>query len=49
MCMPGVSAPLDRQAVFSWALLNRDALVEYWDGAIGTIEFARRLGSLPSP
>jgi hypothetical protein len=30
-------------AVFQWAALNRDALVDYWTGRIATGEFLRRL------
>lgn len=36
-----------RQLVFDWVWLNQTALADYWAGAIGTIEFARRLRPLP--
>jgi hypothetical protein len=38
--------PGDQIAVFQWAALNRDALVDYWTGRIATGEFLRRLQHL---
>src|SRR5437016_1493751 len=39
----------DEQAVFEWAALNADALVEYWEGRIDTIQLGQALKQLPSP
>ncbi|MGE0257670.1 MAG: hypothetical protein AB7H71_05160 [Alphaproteobacteria bacterium] len=39
----GRLAPADAQAVFHWIALNRDALVAYSEGRIGTIELATAL------
>lgn len=36
----------DERAVFSWIRLNEAALIDYWNGSIGTIELARRLQPL---
>ena len=36
----------DQVAVFQWAALNRDALVDYWTGQIATGEFLRCLQRL---
>ncbi len=44
--MTGRLASADAQAVFRWGGLNEDALVDYWNGQIGTIELARRLQPL---
>ena len=38
---------LHRRLVFAWAQLNETALGDYWAGAIGTLDFARRLRPLP--
>jgi hypothetical protein len=37
----------DQQAVFEWVSLNTDAIVEYWDGRIDTIELGQLLKRLP--
>jgi hypothetical protein len=39
----------DEQAVFEWVALNADALVEYWEGRIDTIQLGQALKQLPSP
>ena len=39
----GVLKPEIARAVLVWAALNRDALVEYWNGALDTVELAGRL------
>jgi len=33
--------------VADWLRLNEAVLVDYWEGTIGTVEFARRLQRLP--
>jgi hypothetical protein len=33
----------DERAVFGWIALNSDALVEYWEGRIDTIELGQAL------
>jgi hypothetical protein len=38
----------DEQAVFEWVTLNADALVEYWEGRIDTIQLGQALKPLPS-
>jgi hypothetical protein len=38
----------DEQAVFEWVSLNADALVEYWEGRIDTIQLGQTLKRLPS-
>ena len=38
----------DEQAVSEWATLNADALVEYWEGRIDTIQLGQALKRLPS-
>ena len=38
---------VQRRLVFAWAQLNETALGDYWAGAIGTLDFARRLRPLP--
>jgi hypothetical protein len=38
----------DEQAVFEWAALNTNALVEYWEGRIDTIQLGQALKRLPS-
>jgi hypothetical protein len=42
----GRPAPEDERAVFQWVALNADALVEYWDGQIDTIQLGQRLKPL---
>ena len=44
----GRLAPEDERAVFQWVELNTDALVEYWDGQIDTIQLGQRLKPLPA-
>src|SRR5438105_11585441 len=44
----GRLAPEDERAVFQWVSLNSDALVEYWDGQIDTIQLGQRLKPLPA-
>ena len=44
----GQLSPDDRQAVFEWVALNADALVEYWEGRIDTVQLGRALKQLPS-
>jgi hypothetical protein len=39
----------DEQAIFEWLALNADALVEYWEGRIDTIQLGQALKRLPSP
>jgi hypothetical protein len=38
----------DRNAVVSWITLNEKALIDYWDGAIDTVELVQRLQPLPN-
>jgi hypothetical protein len=38
----------DEQAVFQWVALNADALVEYWEGRIDTIQLGQALKRIPS-
>ena len=35
--------PRDQQLVYQWAAANEAALVDYWNGTIGSAEFLRRL------
>lgn len=44
----GRLSPMDRQAVFSWILLNEAALIAYWDGNIDTLELVQTLKALPA-
>jgi hypothetical protein len=37
----------DQRAVFEWVSLNTDAIVEYWDGRIDTIELGQLLKRVP--
>jgi len=39
----------DEPAIFEWLALNADALVEYWEGRIDTIQLGQALKQLPSP
>jgi hypothetical protein len=39
--------PDDQRAVFEWVSLNTDAIIEYWDGRIDTIELGQLLKRLP--
>jgi hypothetical protein len=45
--LSGYLSPADQQAVFTWVMLNSIALVDYWDGNIGTLDLAHRLSPLP--
>src|SRR5438477_3426365 len=53
----GPLSPDDRQAVFEWVSLNANALVEYWEGRIDTIQLgqalkpilSKNLGTPPGP
>lgn len=38
----------DEQAIFEWLALNADALVEYWEGRIDTIQLGQALRPIPS-
>jgi hypothetical protein len=42
----GPLAQSDFAPVAEWIKLNEDALIGYWDGTLGTIEFAARLRRL---
>jgi hypothetical protein len=44
----GSLPPADTQAVFQWITLNADALIEYWEDRIGTIELATALRPISS-
>ena len=44
----GQLSPDDRQAVFEWVALNADALVEYWEGRIDTIQLGQALRPIPT-
>jgi hypothetical protein len=37
----------DMRLVADWLRLNEAVLVDYWEGTIGMVEFARRLQRLP--
>ena len=39
----------DRRAVFSWIRLNEAALIDYWNGAIDTVDFIQQLKPLGNP
>ena len=45
----GPLAQSDFAAVADWIVLNRDALIDFWDGKLGTIEFAAKLRRLGDP
>lgn len=36
----------DLKAVQAWIALNTDALIGYWDGDLGTVEFVQALRKL---
>jgi hypothetical protein len=38
----------DFQLVAQWIEANAAALIEYWEGALGTVEFAMRMQRLPN-
>jgi len=44
----GRLSPRDEQAVFEWAALNTDALIEYWEGRIDTIQLGQALKRVAS-
>jgi hypothetical protein len=44
----GQLSPADMKVVTDWLRLHETALVDYWEGTIGTVELARRLQPLPS-
>ena len=44
----GQLSPDDLQAVFDWLSLNANALVEYWEGRIDTIQLSQALQRLSS-
>jgi hypothetical protein len=44
----GQLSPLDMNVVNDWLRLNEAALVDYWEGTIGTVELARRQRPQPS-
>jgi hypothetical protein len=46
----GPLAQRDFASVAAWISLNEDALIGYWNGTLGTVEFAsslKRLGDAP--
>jgi hypothetical protein len=45
----GPLAQTDFAPVAAWIALNEAALIDYWNGTIGTIEFAARLRRLGEP
>jgi hypothetical protein len=47
--LAGVLSPPDRQAVFSWITLNEQALIDYWNRVIDTVELVQGLKPLPNP
>jgi hypothetical protein len=47
--LAGVLTPADRQAVFRWITLNEAVLIDYWNGAIDTVDLVQRLQLLPNP
>jgi hypothetical protein len=44
--MAGDLSNADLKAVQAWITLNRDALIGYWDGELGTVEFVQALKKL---
>lgn len=44
----GRLSPENERAVFQWISLNADALVQYWDGQIDTIQLGQLLKPVPS-
>ena len=44
--MAGKLSPRDFDIIARWIVLNQNALIEYWDGALGTLELATRLQRL---
>jgi hypothetical protein len=48
----GPLAQSDFAPVAAWITLNEGALIDYWNGTLGTLEFVnrlRRLGGAPAP
>ena len=41
--LSGTLSPWDFAAVSRWITQNHDALIDYWDGALGTLELGARL------
>lgn len=46
--LEGVLTTADRQAVSRWITLNETALLDYWNGAIDTVELVQQLKPLPA-
>ena len=44
----GELSAADERAVFEWASLNADALVDYWEGRIDTVQLGQALKRLPA-
>jgi hypothetical protein len=44
--MAGDLSSADLKAVQAWITLNRDALIGYWEGELGTVEFVQALKKL---
>jgi hypothetical protein len=44
----GRHSPDDEGAVFSWIVLNSQAIVAYWEENIGTAQLVQQLQPLPS-
>jgi hypothetical protein len=42
----GPLAQRDFASVAAWIALNQDALIDYWNGTLGTVEFAAKLRRL---
>jgi hypothetical protein len=47
--LAGFLTSADQQAVYRWITLNEKALIDYWNGAIDTVDLVQGLQSLPSP
>jgi hypothetical protein len=45
----GPLAQSDFASVAEWITLNRDALIDFWDGTLGTGEFIARLRRIGDP
>ena len=46
LLVEGVLAPEVMAPVSAWITLNTEALIEYWNGTLGTMELAQRLRKL---
>jgi hypothetical protein len=44
----GRLSPDDERAVFEWVSLNADALIEYWEGQIDTVQLGQMLKAIPA-